>query len=166
LRHVPRHVGDQTGAATLLDGIAACGIALQCAREHAVQDGRNAKHVEDQVILPVRDAGAAGAPAIRGNVLAFGGNPQRAEVATIKTPELRRGEAPRHDLVGEIRQRVAERGQLPIEHRENAGLGRMEDDVDEAAVAMTDRGFVTGRNIPRQPFDQPSMAGIRSAAAA
>ena len=51
-------------AAALLERVRRRRVALQRAREHAVQDRRDAEHVEDQVELPVRDARAAGA---RGN---------------------------------------------------------------------------------------------------
>src|SRR5437762_13109043 len=49
---------------------------------------------------------------------------------------------------------MAERRELPIEHREHARLAWMEDHVVEPIVAVNDGGRVAGRDIPRQPLDQ------------
>ncbi len=49
---------------------------------------------------------------------------------------------------------MTERRQFPIQDGQHARFGRMEDHVIEAIVAMYDAGFVAGRNILRQPFDQ------------
>jgi hypothetical protein len=50
---------------------------------------------------------------------------------------------------------MTERRELPIEDADNARLGRMEDHVVEAKIAVTDRGLVAGGNVLRQPFDEP-----------
>ena len=150
------HATSATSCARLpcSSAFAAGRVALQRAGEHAVQDRRDAKHVEDQVELPVRDAGAARARAVRGDVRGFGRNTERGEVAALEAAKHSRREAPRHRMVGEVRQRMTECGELPIEHGEHARLGRMEDHVVDAIVAMDDRGLVACRHMPRQPSDQ------------
>ena len=68
-------------------------------------------------------------------------------------------DVPGHAVIAEIGQRVAQRGQLPVEHGDHARLGLVEDEVVEAEVAVHDADlrFVAGagRNVLRQPFDQP-----------
>src|SRR5512143_2084953 len=88
LRHLPRDAGDELRAAALLEGVGRCRVALQRAREHAVEDGGDPEHVEDQVVLPIRDAGAAGAGTVRGHVLVLGRNAERREVAALEAAEL------------------------------------------------------------------------------
>ena len=60
-----------------------------------------------------------------------------------------------HGVIGEVGQRMAERRQLPVEHRQDARLGRVEDHVVDAKVAMDDRGLVARGDMGGQPFDQP-----------
>src|SRR6266542_5571421 len=114
LRHVPRDTRHQACPATLLEGVRAGRVALQRTRMHAMQDRGDAEHIEDQVELPVRDALAAGAPAIRCDVRGFGRNAERREIATLEAAELSRREAPRHHLIGEVRQRMTQRRELPV----------------------------------------------------
>jgi len=49
---------------------------------------------------------------------------------------------------------MAERRELPVEHRENLRLARIKDQVVEPVVAVHDRGFLARGNVLRQPFDQ------------
>src|SRR5882672_8173690 len=71
LRHAPRDMGDRRGPPARFDSVVAGGVALQGAREHAVQDRGNAEHVEDEIEIPVGDFSAPGATAIGGDVFAF-----------------------------------------------------------------------------------------------
>ena len=66
------------------------------------------------------------------------------------------GAVPAHAVVGEVRQRVAERRQLPVEHREDARLGGVEDHVVEPVVAVHDARLArrAARGTARQPVDQ------------
>ena len=57
-------------------------------------------------------------------------------------------------MISKVGERVAERGQLPVEHREYLWIGRMEHDVIHAVVAVDDGGFIALRNVFRQPLDQ------------
>ena len=62
---------------------------------------------------------------------------------------------------------MAQRGQLPVEHRQDARLGRMEDHIVQAVVAVHDAGLVLRRDVLRQPFDQLlhrlDLLGLRGA---
>src|SRR5439155_1219420 len=57
-------------------------------------------------------------------------------------------------VVREIGQRVAERRELPVEHRGDARLARVNDDVAEPEVAVHERGLVPGRDVLGHPRDQ------------
>ena len=65
---------------------------------------------------------------------------------------------PGHAVVAEIGQRVAEGGQLPIQHGNDARLGGVEHQVVEPVVAVHDAHHVFGaghgRNMLRQPGHQ------------
>ena len=56
-----------------------------------------------------------------------------------------RRDVPGHAVVAEVGQRMAERRELPVEHREHARLGRVEDQVVEAEVAVHDATPATRR---------------------
>lgn len=48
-----------------------------------------------------------------------------------------------------------------MEHRQDARLDRVEDEVVDAKIAMRDGGGVfVSRNVGREPFDQPVHHGI------
>jgi len=49
---------------------------------------------------------------------------------------------------------MAERGQFPVEHRENLRLPRMKNHVVHPVIAMDDGGLFTRRDVVRQPLDQ------------
>src|SRR4029453_14080412 len=59
LCHIPRDVGDSLRATPLFQRVLTGGVALQCARKHAVQDRSNPEHVKDEIELPMRDLRAA-----------------------------------------------------------------------------------------------------------
>ena len=95
------------------------------------------------------------AAAIRATYSRSVGNAERREVHAREPAAVRAfGHAPRHAVIGEVGERMAERRELPVEHREDARLGRMEDHVVDAIVAVHDRGLVARRHVRRQPLDQ------------
>ena len=65
-----------------------------------------------------------------------------------------RGHHPVHQMIGEVGQRIAQRAEFPVQHRDHFRLGRMQHHIVEAIVAMHDRGLVARRDVLRQPFDQ------------
>ena len=97
---------------------------------------------------------AAGSPAIGRDVLRLGRDSQGGEVGAGETAELPRRKAPRHRQVREIGQRMPERREFPVEDGENSRLGRMEDHVVEAKVAVHDRRLVVRGNVGGQPADE------------
>ena len=72
-------------------------------------------------------------------------------------------------MIGEVGQRMAKRRDLPVEHGKHARLGRVEDDVVEAEVAMHEAGAVSiasalgavmdGDNVPDRTGNRhPALA--------
>jgi hypothetical protein len=116
-------------------------------------------HVEVPVGLELVDGGEARSLAVTAHVFVFVGNAKCRQVQAADAARRGMWDVPRHAVVAEIGERVAERGQLPIEHGDHARLGRMEHQVVEAEVAMDDRylAFVARRrgNVGWQPLDQP-----------
>ena len=114
LRHRPRPRRRQRARLPVSTASLARGVALQRAREHAMQDRRDPEHVEDQVELPIRDAVAAGAcGSTRRRTSASVGMPSAAKSTPFEPAELLRREAPGHHLVREVGQRMAERRRAP-----------------------------------------------------
>ena len=70
-----------------------------------------------------------------------------------------RRDVPRHAVVAEVGERMAERRELPVEHRDDARLGRVKHQVVEPVVAVHDAHLRlvarARRNVRRQPFDEP-----------
>ena len=68
-------------------------------------------------------------------------------------------DVPGHAVVAEVGQRVAHGGQLPVQHRQHARFGGVEDQVVEPEVAVHHRHHRlvarAVRDVLRQPFDQP-----------
>ncbi len=59
----------------------------------------------------------------------------------------------------QIAQRMPERREFPVEHRDHARLDRMKDQILHAVVAVRDRGLIRRGNVAVQPFDQPIHFG-------
>src|SRR5262245_7379598 len=106
--------------------------SVQRATEDALADRRQAEHVVGDVVVPVLNAGTAGAPAVHRHVLLLCRNAKRMEVEAAEAAKLAWLQAPRHAVVGEVGQWMAQRRELPVEHGENARLGGMKDQVVEA----------------------------------
>src|SRR5437588_7503587 len=76
------------------------------------------------------------------------------QVQTGNAAESPRRDVPAHAVIGEVGERIAERGELPVEHGEDLRLGRMENRVVEPEVAVHHRGPGLRRNVLRQPADE------------
>ena len=89
------------------------------------------------------------APAIGGDIFGFGRYAVRGAVDAAEAAIPARWEPPLHALVGEVRERMAERRQLPVEDREQARRIEVEDHVVDAPVAMHERdaAVVGGGNL-------------------
>src|SRR5689334_6444042 len=96
-------------------------------------DARGAKHVVRDVELPFGglDRAAPDAATILGDVLGLAREAERREVEAQHAPERPARDAPAHAVIGEIGERMAQRGELPVEHREDPCLVRVEDEVVE-----------------------------------
>lgn len=144
--------------------LAGGGAVLHPAHD-PLQDACDAEHVVGHVEIEMRDAVAAGAPAIGGDVVLFGRDAKSGKIDTGNAPEGFRCQPPGHQVIGEVAERMPQCRELPVEHGDDARLGRMEDHVVHPEVAMHQRGFLAGRDIGRQPFDQPvhgrNLFGLR-----
>ena len=58
-------------------------------------------------------------------------------------------------MIGEIGERIAERRQLPVQHRDDARRVARDDQVVEPIVAVHQPRRPGRRDVPRQPVDQP-----------
>ena len=128
--------------------------AVHRAFHDALQDGGDAEHIVGEVEVPVVDALAPGAPAVGGDVILLRGYPQRREIEPADAAELPRRNAPAHAVIGNVRQRMPQGGELPVEDGENSRLARMENQIVEAVIAVHDGGFVACGNVVRQPGDE------------
>ncbi len=77
--------------------------------------------------------------AVHRDVLGLRRDAERRQVEAGDAAKARRRDVPAHQVVREVGERMADRRQLPVEDREDARLGRMEDQVVEAVVAVDDR---------------------------
>ncbi len=134
--------------------------ARRRAVEHALRDSladrRDAEQVVGEIEVPVRrrHAGPPGALAVILEIGFFGRNSESLEIEPRHAAELVGRDVPAHAVVGKIGERIAERRQLPVEHRENPRFHRMENQVVEAVVAMHHRRAGLGRNVMGQPGDK------------
>ena len=101
------------------------------------------------------DALASRARAIAVDVLALAGNAQGGQILAGHAAELLLRQAPDHRVIREVGERMAERGQLPIEDRDDTRLDAMHDQVVEPEVAVNDRARIVRDDVARQPVDQP-----------
>ncbi len=138
------------------EGTRAVGDALH----DALQDRGDPEHVVREIEVPVLRHREARSFAVARDVLRFVGNPERAQVEPRNAAKALGRDVPSHAVIREIRERIAERRQFPVEHREHARRVRVEDQVVEPIVAVHDRharvapGF--GAQMLRQPIDQPA----------
>ena len=145
----PAELGHRPRALARLQRLRARRVAGQRARHHALQDAGHAEHVVGHVeapfasrsALPSRRRGADSVATYSSSV----GMPSAARSPPRRPRNSVGDEPPGHHVIREIRHRMAERRELPVEHREHARLGRMEDHVVEAVVAVDDRRLVARR---------------------
>ena len=169
----PGQLGHRAGAGRSLAGLRARGGAVDHPARDALQDRADAEQVVGEVVVPVGQQrldrvdrhARAGARQVAPHVVALGRNAQRGQVAATDAAEGARRDVPGHRVVAEVGDRVAERRQLPVQHRQHPRLGRMEDQVVEPVVAMHHRDLrvvARGRGqVRRQPVDQPVHLGNR-----
>ena len=112
----------------------ALGDALQD-RGDAGTCCRPGRSPSPRVAMPARDRCA------RNSAATYSASVGMPSAARSRPPMPRndaRRDVPGHAVVGEVGQRMAERRQLPVEHGEDARLGRVEDQVVEPEVAVHD----------------------------
>jgi hypothetical protein len=114
-----------------------------------------AEEVERHIKVIVRHRATSGARAIGCDIVLLRGDAELGQVGAAKAGNDMRRHTVHHGIVGEVRARVAEGRQLPVQHRQHARLGRVEDQIVDAKVAMDDAGdVVIGGDIGHQPGDQ------------
>ena len=123
------------------------GAVANAARD-TLGDAGKAEQVVGEVPVQVGHGGA-GDVAIDLRGLFHRGNVERLDV---HAGQARHG--PLHQEIGEVGHGIAERRQFPVEHRLHPRLGRMEDHVVEAIVAMHHRDALLLGQRARQPLDQ------------
>src|SRR5207248_1999651 len=86
--------------------------------DNALKNGRKPKHAERNIEFPVGwiDVGATRATAILTNIFTLTGYSQGTQILPRHSAKLVAGQSPGHQVIREIGERMAERGQLPIEH--------------------------------------------------
>src|SRR6266705_4297281 len=115
LRVLPAQLRERPGAPARVRRLRARRRALQRALHHALQDRGDAKQVVGEIEAPVLDSCAPRAGAVCRNVPPLAGNAERGEVQPRDAAELPRRNVPAHAVIGKIRERMAERGKLPVE---------------------------------------------------
>src|SRR6185436_9122162 len=131
---LPAELGHQRRAAAGVARMLARRGPVDHALRDALQDRGDAKQVVRHVEIPVaaRDALAPGTPAVRVDVALLGRNAKLLEVEPLDAAELACGDVPAHAVIRKIGERVADRRELPVEHRKDLRLARMEDQVVQA----------------------------------
>src|SRR3989442_688253 len=158
LHPLPAKLGHPACPASDFRRVLACRGTIDDAAHDALRDARGAEHVVRDVEVPMigNDLLAADAAAIRVDVFRLERDAERPEIEPPHAAEwATAGNVPAHAVIGEIGEWVPQRRELPIQHGDDAGFGRMKDKIVEAIVAMDDGGLVVRRNVLRQPFDQP-----------
>src|SRR5579862_5712385 len=119
---LPGELGCLAGPLPRLARMAARGGALEHPLHDALADAGDAEQVVRHAELPYRglDRSPPGAPAIVGNVVRLAGNAELAEVDALQARDLARAHAPEHHVVGEVRERMSEGRELPVDEREHA----------------------------------------------
>src|SRR5262245_40340602 len=158
-RQFPAAIGERAAARSGLLGLAARCVARLGTRQHAFENDRDAEQRESEVkggdgVL------APGALTIGPNIFILAGNSERVEIVAEQALIMIGRDVVADTVVGQIGERVAERGQFPVENADHPRLGGMEHQVVEAEIAVADGGLVTRRNMPRQPFGEPVDRGV------
>src|SRR5690606_21977963 len=116
----PGGLGEPAGPPAGFEGLVAGRGAIHGPLHDPLQDARQAEHVVGDVEIPVFQhflGIAADALAVHLHVLALGGYAERDMVQACDATELAGFDMPGHAVVGEVGERVAEGGKLPVEYR-------------------------------------------------
>ncbi len=112
-------------------------LAMPC--RMAARCGKGCRPYRSSSRRPALRGWPAGALAIAGGGSpARTGMPSAARSSAANAPEHARRDVPGHAVVGEVGQRVAQRGQLPVQHGNDPGLGGVEHQVVQPEVTMND----------------------------
>src|SRR5262245_13075702 len=121
-RQFPAAIGERAAARSGLLGLAARCIARLGTRQPAFENDRDAEHRESEVkggdgVL------APGALAIGPNIFILPGNSERVEIVAEQALIMIGRDVVADAVVGQIGERMAERGQFPIENADHPRLG-------------------------------------------
>ena len=105
-----------------------------------MEDRGKAEEVEGEVIAIVGQALAPGATTIGRDVVLLARDAERGDVRAAQPRDDMRRHAVHHRVIGEVGQRMPQRREFPVEHRQNARLGGVEDHVVDAEIAVDHRG--------------------------
>src|SRR5450755_358822 len=140
LGETPAHFRERPRACGRLPGLRARRRAGLDAFGDALKDSGDAKEVVGEVEVPVGHdgvgVGPAGALAVATHVVTLARDAERRMVEAADAAKRARRDVPRHAVVAEVGQRMAERRELPVEHGDDSRLLRIEDEVVEAVVAV------------------------------
>ena len=124
-------------------GVVGRGDTFGGALVHTLQDRSDAEQVVGHVEVPVghhgASVGAAGALAVAADVVALARDAECSQVQPADAAEGAGRDVPAHAVVAEVRERMPEGGEFPIEHRDHARLGGVEHQVVEPEVLVGDR---------------------------
>jgi hypothetical protein len=100
--------------------------------------------------------------AIGGDIVGLTRNVEREKVRAREPRDDMRRHAIHHRAIREIGERMAERRKLLVEHREDARLGRMEDHIVAAKIAMDDGALVVLGDAPGKLRHEPVHVRVAS----
>jgi hypothetical protein len=140
-RVAPGDLGHRPHLVGHVDGAGVGGGAVAHPPHDALEDRRQAEEVVGEIDVEVGNARQVAALAVARHIV-FQPRQSRlvlmADQAADAALALRRRHAPLHQVIGEVGDRIAERGKLPVEHRQIARFGLVQDAVVEAEIAMDD----------------------------
>ena len=162
---VPPGLGVKADQRLTLARVFRASHTVEPALVDSLTNRRATEHREGHVIVEAGHC-SAGALRILRDVLGLGRDAEVGEVRAVDTATVLVNAASagpcarqvvRHAVVAEIRQWVPERGELPVEDRENARLARVVDQVLETVIAVGDRrGVVLGMCSASHPRGRSS----------
>src|SRR5579859_1794582 len=105
-----------------LVGVMAGCRTLERAAHDALADTGDTKKVVRHAELPYPafDGAAPGSVAVGRDVLLFRWDPESGQIDVLEPRNLPRADPPQHHMVGEVRERMPEGRELPVDHREHA----------------------------------------------
>src|SRR5579859_212705 len=128
----------------------------------AVQNRSKSEHVECHIEVQVGNPFPSGSTTIGRNILRFRWNRQGTDIAAMKSADDPRRQPVHHEMVGKVAKWMTQRGQFPIQHRNDPRLGWMENQVIGAKIAVYDGLLLTRWNVARQPVDEPVHIEVAS----